>query len=111
MAKAEATARAKEQSDADRMAVIEQTYKQEQADAKAKSDRVIADLKSGALRMRKEWQCPSDHNVPEAGSGVAGTDAIAQLRAEDASALVRLGAEADAEIRALQQVIRQDRSN
>jgi len=61
------------------------------------------------LRLRREWQCPSSNGVPETGNRVTGTDEGADVRAADAAALVRLAADADAEIRALQAVILQDR--
>jgi hypothetical protein len=82
----------------------------EKADALASRDRVIADLRTGALRLRNHWTCPA--GVPAAGTPTAAgrSDAAADLRAAGAGDLVRLGADADRLLRACQRVIEADRA-
>jgi hypothetical protein len=117
-AKAEADARAKEHASAQRMAQTAAYYQQELDDAKQDADRTIAGLRAGDLRLRKRWTCPAGTGVSTTVAGTAGADAAAKLRDEDpqrairdasASRLVQYGAEADAQIRALQAVIRAER--
>lgn len=109
-AKAESDARSKEQAAALAMVQIQQTYYQQGVtDANAKSDAVIAGLRVGALKLRHEWSCPAAASVPAPGASVASVDADADARAAGAADLVRLAAEYDARIRALQAVIRADR--
>lgn len=80
----------------------------EKLDAEAKSRAVVADLRADNLRLRQHWQgcrATSDLSAPIAAAG--GPDAAAELRAADAGRLVRIAAEADAQIRGLQAVIEQ----
>lgn len=104
--KASELARKSEQAQAVALAAVAEQYERDKVDAKDKSDRVIADLHSDRLRLQNRWAgCP----VPEAQSGPAIADAGADDRAEGAAAIVRAAAEADAQIRGLQEIIRADR--
>lgn len=89
------------------IAAVATVYEQDKTDAKAKHDAVVADLRAGAVRLRDHWTCPVA--VPSAAAGTGQRDAAADLRAADSGDLVRLGAEADAQIRAAQAVIVADR--
>lgn len=110
-AKAEAAARAKEHSSAAAMARIQQTYYQQGiTDANVKFEAVIAGLRDGTLRLRREWAgCEAAAGMSGTLAGVAQSDAAAERRARDSANLVRIGIEADARIRALQSVIKADR--
>lgn len=109
-AKAEAEARAKEQTSAAAMAAIDARHAQELKDAQAKSDAVIADLRDGTLRLRREWAgCQATAGVSGAATGAGEPDGAAELRAASAARVVRVAAEADAQIRVLQAVIQADR--
>lgn len=73
-------------------------YHQEKADALAAKDRVIDDLRRGALQLRDWWQagpvsCPGDAAVAADSGGDAGAG---ELRAAGAGDLVQVGADADA---------------
>lgn len=109
LATAQADARAKEQLAADTLAQIQDQYEQDKANAQADYDRTVADLRAGNLRLRKQWQCPST-SVPGAATGSGQPDAAADQRAADAANLVRIAADADAQIKALQQIVITDRS-
>lgn len=112
LAAAKAKVAAQQKADAIAMEQIQKTYYQQGVtDANAKSDAVIAGLRAGTLRLRHEWTCPATADVPKAAEGGSGADEDADLRAADAGALVRLGAQADAEIKALQAIVRQDRQD
>lgn len=107
--KAEQEARAKEQLAADTLAHIQDQNEQDRADAQAQYEKDVADLRAGNLRLRKQWQCPST-SVPGTTSGSGEPDAAADQRAADAANLVRIAADADAQIKALQQIVITDRS-
>jgi hypothetical protein len=111
LAAAEAAARAQEQASAQHLAVIEQTYLEQQAHAKQVADAALASLRAGTLRLRAEWSCTPAlaAHVSAAASGGPAADAAAQLRFEGASDLVHAGDDADAQIAALQAIVRADR--
>jgi hypothetical protein len=109
-AKAASDALAKQTALQTKYAAADARHAQELKDAKAKSDAVIADLRNGTLRLRREWAgCEAAASVPGATAGAGELDATAQRRAESAAAIVRIGADADAQIRALQAVVKADR--
>lgn len=100
-ADAQVNARAIEQAQAQAVADIAESYERGKADAQATADAVAADLRTGALRLRREWaQC-------ETGRLSAGAAATRELETTAASrdalaaAIVRVGAECDAKEREL----------
>ena len=107
-AKAEAVAqekaRAVEQRRAEDLAALDAKYQRELDDAKGKAESVAADLRAGNLRLRQHWQASIATCELSADTTAAlHAEQQAQLRAESAARIVRLGAEADAQIRALQE--------
>jgi hypothetical protein len=101
---AQGAARMTERNQAIRLAVIAERYEQEKRDgAQAAYDRALADVRSGRVRLRGPWACP----VPGADATAAERDAAARLREEAASRVVRIGAEADARLRACQALVRE----
>lgn len=114
LAKAEQAARDIEQKRAADMALLDANYQKELSDAKATSDATIADLRAGTVRMRKRFQCAATHpaSVPstaQAGTSASGVDDATGLQPADAGFLVQLAKRADAQVRALQDVVRKDR--
>ena len=104
---AERKARAREQAQAQEMARIAAELETQRKAGYEARDRVISDLRAGNLRLRQHWQgCP---RLPDTPAAAPGGDAGAGLREAGAGDLVRLGAEADAIIRACQAVILSDR--
>lgn len=95
-------ARQAEHDKAEELAAIADQYEQEKADALASKDRVIADLRAGVLKLRDDWQCPA---VPGPAPGPGGRDAAAQRPAEAVARVLRIGAEADAQLRACQAIV------
>ena len=111
MAKAEAYARAKEQLAADTLAGIQKQNEQDKANAQAQYEKDLAALRAGTLRLRKQWQCPADPGLPKTSPGAGQPDAAAITKEKLAAEIVRLGAEYDAWIKALQDIVKSDRSN
>lgn len=81
-------------------------------DANDKADRLASDLRVGDQRFRKLWaQCqavPASGEVPASPGAV---DAGADDRAASAAAIVRAAAQCDAQVMALQDILRQERAD
>lgn len=105
--KFEAEARATEQRHAKAIAAVNDTHAKEMADAREKSAAVVADLRAGTRRLQSHWQgCVSTSELSRSAASLASADEGARLRAESAGRIIGAAAEADAQIRALQGVIR-----
>ena len=111
LAASEAKARAQEQADAQHLAVITQTYEQDKAHAKQAADATIASLNAGTLRLRSQFSCTPQLAAAVSNAAASGSipDAATELRYKSASDLVRNADDADAEIKALQAVVKADR--
>ena len=83
---------------------IAQRFLEEQADAKIQTDRVIAGLRAGTVRVRDRFTCPSLPGAAADSSGVAETGPRG-LQPEDAELAIGIGAEADAVARQLNALI------
>ena len=99
-------ARLREHELATRANAIGQAYERGKDDAKRKADAVAADLRAGNLRLRDEWRGCEARRVSDPAAPAGSGDAAAQRRIEAAGAVVRVGAEADAQLAACQAVIR-----
>lgn len=96
---------------AESQAAVALQYQEALNDANRKHDRTVADLRSGALQLRKHWQ-GCEARVSEAGQVTPGgrePDADAELRAADSGNLVRIGATCDAHVKALQSILAKER--
>src|SRR5690349_21771354 len=102
--KASEKARAAEHAQTEQFQAIAQQYEQDKLHAEADSKRLAADLRAERVRLRPEWRC-----VPEATTSAGQRDAGAALRAESASRIIGNAAEADAQIRQLQAILRAER--
>lgn len=103
LAQASEDLRKAEQDNAEKLALLGQQYEKDKNDVVSKERAVTAAVRADHLRLRKHWTCPQ----AQPGAGPGEPDAGADLRAADAGRLVRIGAEADAQIRGLQAVIQQ----
>jgi hypothetical protein len=88
---------------------VRATYEQELTHAEAEHNRLVADLRAGTVRLRRELRCPPAADLPGAATGAAGSDGHPEVWGEIAAAAVRVGDECDAQLRAAQAVIRSDR--
>jgi hypothetical protein len=101
-----------EREAAQELAALSARHAQETRDAQAITDRTLADLRSGTLRLRQRLAAAHCDTVPGAAAGADGGDAAGGtgLRPEDADFLVRESARADSVVRRLtlcQDTIRQ----
>jgi hypothetical protein len=110
-AEAVAKQRARAEEERQRLAFtsIGAQHQEDLKDAIAKERAVADGLRRGALRLRKQWTCPAG-DLPEAAGSAEGADALADLRAADSGRLVRIGAEADAQVKGLQAVLDAERA-
>ena len=87
--------------------------KQDNADARAKADRTIADLRAGALRLQPRFKCPARH-LPGTPAGSEGSQSAGEggLSDQDAEFLIRFASGADAavnQLTACQSILKADR--
>ena len=100
---------ARERKQAADFDAVAQQYEKDKADAKATSDRVVADLRSGAIRLRDRWSTQVLAGKAAVAASAGKPDAAADDRAASAGRIVRAAADADAQIRALQATLTKER--
>lgn len=101
--------RATEHHQADTMAIIGAKHEEDRAAAPAVADAVVADLRSGALRLRHDLAACHTGLLSQTAAGALERDAATERREEFASRVVRIGRDADDQLRACQAVIAADR--
>lgn len=102
-------ARATEQASAETLADIGTQHEEDRRDAETVPAAVAADLRDGNLRLRREWQGCETQRLSDAAAAARERDALAASRDALAGNLVRVGRDADDQLRACQAVIRADR--
>lgn len=103
-------ARAKEQAATKRMAEIEADTQQRLDDAQSEHDRLVAGLRAGNVKLRDHWQAErATDALSDAATAARWADEAAELRAKAAGRIVAAGAECDAQVRGLQEVVKADR--
>lgn len=108
---AEQGARATEQSAAADLAEIGTRHEEDRAHAETVPAAVAADLRAGNLRLRREWAGCETQRLSDAAAATAERDALAASRDEAAGRIVRIGRDADDQLRACQAVIFADREH
>lgn len=104
-ARASLEARTAEYEMALHSAEIATAYEKGKKDAEAKAEQVVADLRAGNLRLQRRWQgCPP--RLPETPTPTSQPDDGAGDREESASRIVRAAAECDAQVRGLQELLK-----
>lgn len=104
-ADAQIAARKAEAEKAQAIATIAGKYEQDKREADEAQKRLVADLRAGNLRLQNRWRgCVSD-----VAATAAERDAATADREQGAADIVRAAAEADATIRALQEIVKADR--
>lgn len=112
-AASEAAARKLEQAKAAAAIDAADAYAKGKHDAEVAADSVVDDLRTGNLKLRDEWRgCEARYDGALSGAAAAAgrTDAAEQRRAESAGRIVRAAAECDAQVSALQALVRADRA-
>ncbi|WP_078564774.1 hypothetical protein [Xanthomonas axonopodis] len=105
----EQAARATEHKQAEVLADIGAKHEEDRQAAQAVPDAVVADLRNGALKLRDGWASCETQRLAETAAGTRERDAATQRREEFAGAVVRVGREADDQLRACQAVVLADR--
>ncbi|WP_333628269.1 lysis system i-spanin subunit Rz [Stenotrophomonas cyclobalanopsidis] len=98
-----------EHQQADTVATIGEKHEQDRSAAEAVPDAVVADLRAGNLRLRHDLAACHTDRLSEAAAGAGERDAPADLGVTLAGPAVRIGRDADDQLRACQAVIRADR--
>lgn len=101
-------ARARETALSTAIAAVDAAYQQGKQEAQRENDKLVADLRTGAVRLRDRWQ-QCEAGLSDVTAGAGGTDAGADDRAASAARIVRAAREADARIKALQVILRAER--
>lgn len=102
-------ARALEQNKGQELAKIGAKHEEDREAAAAVPATVVAGVRSGELRLRDGWASCETQRLSDATAAAAERDEAAQRRAEFAGAVVRVGRDADDQLRACQAVIAEDR--
>jgi hypothetical protein len=102
--------RATEHQQADTMATIGAKHEEDRAAAPAVADAVVADLRSGALRLRNDLAACHTDLLSQTTAGTLERDAATKRREEFAGRVVRIGRDADDQLRACQAVVVADRA-
>ncbi len=85
-------------------------HEEDRAHAETVPAAVAADLRAGNIRLRREWQGCETQRLSDATAAAIERDALAASRDEAAGRIVRIGRDADDQLRACQAVILADRS-
>lgn len=106
----EQAARATEHKQAEVLADIGAKHEEDRQAAQAVPDAVVADLRSGALKLRDGWASCETQRLAEAAAGTRERDEATQRRDEFAGAVVRVGRDADDQLGACQAIVTADRA-
>lgn len=102
---ARVAAKRAESAQAGAIATAIDKFREGQKNAKQTGASVTAGLNDGSVKLREHWQgCPK--HLPTAAAGSERSDEGARLRAASAGRVVATGADADAQVTALQAIIR-----
>lgn len=88
---------------------IAATYEQEKRDAEQKAADVAAGVRSGSLELQQRWAGCETQRLSAAVASASEPDAGAEDRAASAGRIVQAAADADAQIRGLQALVKADR--
>lgn len=102
---AHVAARTAEHEQADKLAEIGAKHEEDREAAATVPAAVVADLRAGNVRLRKEWAGCETRLLSQAVASAAERDALAASREEAAGRIVRIGRDADDHVRACQAVI------
>lgn len=107
--KAVEQARSVEHSKNERLHEIGTQYEAKRSENESLPSTVAGAIRDGSLQLRDDLATCHTQLLSEATASAIQRDEAAQLRAEVAGALVQVGADADAQVRACQAVVLEDR--
>lgn len=105
----ERNARAAEHKAALLIDAIGTTHEEARQEAESVPAAVVSDLRAGNVRLRSEWAGCETQRLSDASAAARERDALAASREQLAGEIVRIGRDADDQLRACQAVIRADR--
>lgn len=106
----EQASRATEHKQADILATIGAKHEEDRAAAPAVADAVVAGLRDGTLRLRNDLAACHTDRLSQAAASAGQRDAAPDLGVTLAGPAVRIGRDADDQLRACQAVVRADRA-
>lgn len=109
MVKAVEQARSVEHQQNERLHEIGTQYEAKRSENESLPSTVLADLRAGNLRLRDGWASCETQRLSESVASTSERDAATQRREEFASRVVRIGRDADDQLRACQAVVIEDR--
>ena len=98
-----------EQDKAKTLAVIGDKLEEDRTDAETVPAAVADDLRDGRLVLRKQWAACETRRLSDSVASAVERDALASSRDEAAGRIVRVGRDADDQLKACQAVILADR--
>ena len=98
-----------ERAKAQALADIGAQHEDDRREAETVPAAVVADLRAGNLKLRREWQGCETKRLSDAATATRERDALSASRDSLAGDLVRVGRDADDQLRACQAVILADR--
>lgn len=107
--KAVEQARSVEHQKNERLHEIGTQYEAKRSENESLPSTVLADLRAGNLRLRDGWASCETQRLSESVASTSERDAATQRREEFASRVVRIGRDADDQLRACQAVVVEDR--
>lgn len=108
---AQQDARATEHASAQRANEIAESYERGKQDAQDTASRTAADLRAGNIKLRDAWAGCETQRLSDAAASASRVDAGAHDRADSAARIIAAADAADAQIRALQALVRADRGD
>ena len=102
--------RGTEHQQADTMAAIGAKHEEDRAAAPAVADAVVADLRSGALRLRNDLAACHTDRLSQAAASAGERNAASDFGSTLAGPAVRIGRDADDDLRACQAAVAADRA-
>lgn len=99
-----------EQDKAQALSTIGDKLEEDRTHAETVPAAVVADLRNGNLKLRKQWAACETSRLSSSSASAVERDALAASRDEAAGRIVRIGRDADDQIRACQAVVMADRS-
>ncbi|WP_313398173.1 hypothetical protein [Stenotrophomonas sp.] len=109
MVKAVEQARSVERQQNERLHEIGTAYEAKRSENESLPSTVVGAIRDGSLQLRDDLATCHTQLLSEATASAIQRNEAAQLRAEVAGALVQVGADADAQVRACQAVVIEDR--
>lgn len=107
-----ATARETERQLRDQFGATSQEYTEALQNAQVTTDRTVADLRAGNVRLQARWRaCTAAARVPGTTEPALGADAGADDRADSAARIIGAADRCDAQVRGLQRLLIAERTH